>query len=106
MHQSHTHLGLLKSLSKCRVVIKYRVHSILKVPLVAQIQILILGAPIENIGDSAEFQGEIQGLLVGVKSESLCGVAIILLKLDDISVLSVGAGEVCGFEVSGICNND
>jgi hypothetical protein len=76
------------------------------VPLVAQIQILILGASIENIGDSAEFQGEIQGLLVGVKPESLCGVAIILLKLDDISVLSVGAGEVCGFEVSGICNND
>jgi hypothetical protein len=55
MHQSHTHLGLLKSLSKCRVVIEYRVHSILKVPLVAQIQILILGASIENIGDSAEF---------------------------------------------------
>jgi hypothetical protein len=58
--QAHAHLGLLEGLSEYCVVVEYRVKFVLEVAGTAQIQILVLGAAVEYIGDSAELKREVQ----------------------------------------------
>lgn len=58
--QAHAHLRLLKGLSEYCVIVEYRVKFVLEVARTAQIQILVLGAAVEYIGDSAELEWEVQ----------------------------------------------
>lgn len=55
MNESHAHLRVVECGSKCYIVIIDRVKSVLKLRLAAQIQVLVLGASIENVRDLAEF---------------------------------------------------
>ena len=106
MDQSHAHLGLFEGLSKHSVVVKDRVQSVLEVSLAAQVQVLVLGASVENVREFAELQGVVQGLRVAEDLKGLEVVVIFPLKLDDITLLGVTASEICVEEVRGVSDDD
>ena len=104
--QSHAHLRLFEGLSKHSVVVEDRVQSVLEVSLAAQVQVLVLGASVENFREFAELQGLVQGLRVAEDLKGLEVVVIFLLELDDVALLGVTASEICVEEVRGVSDDD